>query len=268
MLDDKQKCIKIADEVHFGGPVEKERFISAFEYFANRGVELPVRMDDSSKDFKLALDKFFQALLFANHMGYIDADSSAEKDLEIALDLLEHDKNECLMKYQKALITAGEVKEQLGIDAEYEQKNYGIVQQVSPLQIVIDFAVSEGYVDSPEDVDQDLVFETIINGNEETLEKFHAGEISKSALKKAIGFAEDFGEMFFALSAINVDELENKLLEVKRSSVGKKKLGGSIKGIVKLYCYVVEEQIPCGSKNKVPKRNKALKPAILRELIA
>lgn len=267
MLDAKQKCVKVTEEIHFGGPVEIDRFISAVEYFARRGLTNRVRLTESEKDFDLAFDKFFQALLFASNMGYIDADSSAEKDLEIAIDLLEHDKDECLKKYQTGLITAGEVKMQLGIDAEYEQKNYGVVQHVSPLQIATDFAVSEGYVDSPDEIDQQLVFETIIDGNEETLEKFHAGEISKSAFKKAIGFAEEFGEMFFDLSAINVEELESKLLEVKRNSIGKKRLNGEIKSVVKLYCYVVEEQIACGPKNKVPKRNKSLKPAILRDLI-
>lgn len=268
IIGGKQKCVRIEKNVDFGGPVEIERFVSSVEYFANRGVELPVRMADSSKDCRLGLDKLFHALMFANDMGYIDAESTAENDLEIALDLIEHDENGYLKSYYSGEISAGEVKDQFGIDAEYEKEHYGIIQTVSSLQIAINFALNGGYVNSSEEVDEQLVFETIIDGNEEFLEKFNSGELSMSAFKRAIGFDEEFGAMFFSLSAINVEELENKLLEVKRSSIGKKKLNGSVKSVVKLYCYVVEEQIPCGPKHKIPKRNKALKTAILRDLIA
>lgn len=268
IIDAKQKTIKVVEGFEFGGPVECERFISAVDYFASRGLKVDVRFDESQNDFELELDKFFQAILFANNMTYIDANTAAERDIEIALELIERDKSDSLKNYYAGIISAGVVKEQLGIDAEYEKEHFGIVQTVSPLQIATNFAVSGGYVDSPDEVDEQLVFETIIDGNEETLERFNSGELSESAFKRAIGFAEEFGEMFFSLSAINVEALENKLLEVKRSSVGKKKLNGNIKSVVKLYCYVVEEQIPCGSKHKVPKRNKALKPTILRDLIA
>ena len=61
--------------------------------------------------------------------------------------------------------------------------------------------------------------------------------------------------MFFDISKIDINLIESELLEAKKSTIGKKKLNPKLKLIVLLYCYVVEGQIKCGPKNRVPKRN-------------
>ena len=61
--------------------------------------------------------------------------------------------------------------------------------------------------------------------------------------------------------------IENQLQELKRSLAKR----GEMKRwalLISLYCYLVENQVPCGPKGKVPKRNKGLKPANLRAQIA
>ena len=77
----------------------------------------------------------------------------------------------------------------------------------------------------------------------------------------------DFAEMYFNLSKVDVTAIEAQLQELKRVMAKKNELK-RFALLINLYCYLIEEQVPCGPKNKAPKRNKGLKPTNLKAQIA
>ena len=74
--------------------------------------------------------------------------------------------------------------------------------------------------------------------------------------------------MFFNLSSIDSRLIEEKLLNEKKSTLRGEKINESLKGVISLYCYLVEGQIPCGARMRKIKPKKTLKTSILRSLIS
>ena len=128
----------------------------------------------------------------------------------------------------------------------------------------MNFAIQNGYAECEEKISTDLIENVIISGNEELIERYNSGEISDEQFERKLGI-EELTEMFFDLSKIDISSIEENLLEVKKTTAGRKKIQNKM--IVLLYCYIIEGQIACGPKNRVPKRNKALKTSILKTLI-
>lgn len=257
---------------YIGGELEKQRYIWLVELFATKGLSMYVRYDLKTfkklkRPKKYNIGQFISAIKFVNEANLVRDTTSIERDFEIVDQLTKMDKKGFLIKYAFGELTIEEVKSNLGIDETFEFEFFGIKPPIKPKDVVSSFAIKNGYVESEEEIDEDLINNVIISKNEELIEKYSSGEIDETKFKEELGFTEEFSEMFFNLSKINIPLIEDKLLKVKKSTVGKKKIGNDLKLLVLLYCYIMDGQIACGPKKRVPKRNKALKTSILRTLV-
>ena len=136
-----------------------------------------------------------------------------------------------------------------------------------PEEIAIQFAIANGYVESEDEINLEMVNKILISGNEEILKKFAAGKITEETFKKRVGFEEEFAEMYFNLKKVEIDQIENLLQELKKSLAKSDRMKKHAL-LIRLYCYLVDEKVKCGPKNKVPKGNKGLKTSNLKSLIA
>ena len=78
---------------------------------------------------------------------------------------------------------------------------------------------------------------------------------------------EEFAEMYFNLKKVEIEKIESFLQDLKRAQTKSDKMR-KYATLIKLYCYLVDEKVKCGPKNKVPKGNKGLKTSNLKSLIA
>ena len=136
----------------------------------------------------------------------------------------------------------------------------------APYDVIIKFALANGYLASEDAANRQLIENVVIWGNEEKIMKFAAGEIDEETFKKRIGFEDEFADMYFDLKEVDVSVIEAKLLDLKKS-LAKSGVMQRSALTVRLYCYLVENEVKCGAKNKAAKRNKSLKPANLKSLI-
>lgn len=266
-------CYEIIKGMFVAGPVEMGRFVNLMELVAAKGLDMELKTDDAGNQLEepkmFNAKKFMSAVMFANEMAYLHSETAISKDFEIAEMLIKMDKEDAFERFFNGEITAEELKEILGIDADFEFENFGIRKQVSHSEIAKKFAVECGYVGNKSDISEELVDAVFISGNEELIEDYEDGIITREKFEKKIGFTNEFAEMFFVLSKIDVSAIEEKLLETKRTTTtGQKKIDHHLKMLVVLYCYLVENEIACGPRNRVPKRNKSLKPSNLKSFVA
>ena len=274
IVQDKYLSYEVRPEQYISGEREKNRLINLFEIFARKdltmrlesnpdtGKELP---EKQKKEYKVR--DFLAAIKFAKDAN-LASETSLVRDFEIADELIKRNKKKnVLSRYFQGDISILEVKAELKIDEIFEFEFFGIKPKVDHMEVIVNFAIQNGYVASRETISPELIEYVLITGNEEIIEQFNSGKIGVNKFEEKLGFDSDFAEMFFDFSKIDIGSIETELLEAKKSSVGKKKLNHRLKLIVLLYCYVVEGQIPCGPKNRIPKRNKALKTSILKTLV-
>ena len=264
-------CYEVAEDNFIGGAIERRRLIRAVELFAGKSLILYLRQSLKTRKVlkrpkKYNIGQFISAIKFANEANLVEA-TTIERDFEIADKLLKMDKGSALTKYGLGELTIEEVKSKLGIDEAFEFEFFGIKPKIDHKEVIAKFAITNGYVESKEDIDFELIENIIISGNEGLIEQYNSGEIDDKSFKKQIGFNEDFSGMFFSLSKIDIASIEEKLLEVKKSTIGKKKFDHNLTLLVLLYCYIMDGQITCGPKKRVPKRNKALKTSNLKALV-
>lgn len=265
-------CYQVVPGLHVAGPAEKARFIRLMEYVAGRGLTMAINTKANGEPRKRLkkynMRQFINAIQFANDADYLTSETDVKTDFKVATLLIKMDKNKDLMEYSREDENAVEnMKSSLGIDKQFEFEFLRVKKPVVLEDVVARFALKNGYVESVEQIDTSLIQEVIIPGNEKLLEEYDEGKIKDAKLKKKIGFSEEFSKMFFRLQEINVSAIEDKLLEVKKTTLVGKKIDDDLKLLVLLYCYIIEKQIPCGLKNRVPKRNKTLKPSNLRKII-
>ena len=160
--------------------------------------------------------------------------------------------------------TAEEIEDEVAPAADIQVVS--VAAEENPYDAIVQFAIENGYVSSEESVSRELIENVVICGNEDKVMKFAAGKIDEATFKKRIGFEEEFAEMYFDLKMVDATSIEAKLLELKRTLAKSDAMMKSAL-IVRLYCYLVENEVKCGSKNKAVKRNKSLKPANLKSLI-
>jgi len=164
--------------------------------------------------------------------------------IEIADELIKRDKrSKVLSKYFMGAVTIEEVKVKLRIDEVFEFKFFGIKPKVDHKTVVINFAIQNGYAEREEKVSHDLIENIIISGNEEIIERYNSGEISDEQFETELGI-KGFAEMFFDISKVDISSIEENLLEVKKTTAGRKKIENKM--IVLLYCYVVFDTL-CAS---------------------
>lgn len=265
-------CYQIDPDMYVAGPIERARFIRMMEYMAYREFTMATNTKENGeprkKVRKYNIKQFINAIQFANDANYLTSETTVKRDIKVANQLIKMDKKKALMEYSIEKENAvEEMKKELGIDEQFEYDFLGIKKPIALEEVVKEFALKNFYVELPEQLDISLVQNVLIPENETFWEKYSEGEITETTLKKKIGFSEEFAKMFFSLEKIDVSEIEAKLLEEKKTTIGSKKISNSLKLVVTLYCYIVENQIPCGPKKRVPKRNKTLKPSNLKKLI-
>lgn len=266
-------CYEIVKDMDVAGPIEAGRFVRLMELAMTMDYNIPIRHNESGEELPIEDVKFYNArkymaaIQFANKMEYLDAYTTVEEDFRMAEMFIEMDTSDILPKYLLGEATEDEVKESLGIDEVFERETLGIVREAALDEAVLQYAMEQGYVEEVSDTTMQFITELVIPGNEEIFQEYIEGGIDVETLERKIGFEPEFAEMYFDAGKVDFALLEGKLQDMKRSMADKKKLQRSALTI-SLYCYVVEGQIPCGPKNKVPKRNKGLKPANLKALIA
>lgn len=253
---------EVAEEFCVSGQAEINRIIRMVEYLAGIGYKMKTS-DGRVCDMGL----YMSAFNFLHTMKYVDISIKPEREFELAEMLIARDTNGGFELYKDGEIDEKELKKSLGIDAKFEKEQFGIVTVANPEEIAISFAIDNGYVGSTDQISTELLSNVILPGNEENFRKFGKMEIDLNTLKNRIGFEEEFAEMYFNLSKVDISAIESKLQELKRglSKKGEMKRWAML---INLYCYLVEEQVPCGPKNKVPKRNKGLKTVNLKAQIA
>lgn len=275
MINATQICYEVIPETIVGGECEKGRYIRLVETFKAKDLSMYLNFDietrkELKKPKKYNVAHFLSAIEFANEANLVSGETTVQRDFEIADMLIKRDKKRILCNYSSIGLTTDEVKSKLGIDETLEFEFFGIKPKIEHKDVIAKFALENGYIESEDEINeennQNLIQELIISGNEELIERYSSGEIDEEKFKKKLGISEEFAEMFFNLSKVDIASIEEKLLEVKKSTVGKKKFGNDLKLLGLLYCNIMEGQIACGPKNRVPKGNKALKPSNLRRV--
>lgn len=276
---DVQQCYyEICDGFFVADDSEAQRWITLFEYLAAYDIVLKTSFDGNGGTLPEVeyynVGALSAAISYAMEVGYLNASTMVIRDFEIAKKLLTLEgAEELFLKFKRMEVSVEEMRNLLGIDEEFEDNVLKIEKIISPeerakclVQTIIKLALNNGYAKCEEDIDSTLVENIFIPGNEENIEKFSNGQISASELEKRIGFETEFAEGYFNTSKIDVNIVEAKLQDIKKS--GRKELVRKSKLLISLYCYVVKNGIPCGPKHKPAKRNKGLKPEILESLIA
>lgn len=253
---------KVFEDFYVSGQTEIDRIIRTVEYLAAAGFKLK---NLAGKECDMGI--YMSTFNFMHSMKYVDVTMSIEHEIELAEILIERDSTGAIQEYKIGNISEDDLKERLGIDATFEKETFGIEHCASPLEIAENFAVDNQYVSDQSKINSELLENVVLLGNEEQFVKYAKGEIDENVLKKNIGFDEGFAEMYFDLAKVDMTLIENKLQELKRGLAKKCEMKRWAL-LITLYCYLVEGQIPCGPKNKVPKRNKGLKPANLKAQIA
>lgn len=252
----------VSDGFDISGQKEINRILRMIEYLAAINFKM-----QTSEGKVCDMGIYMAAFNFMHSMKYIDDTVNPKKEFELAEILIARDTTGAIAEYQKEQINDDELKSRLSINSAFERKNFGFASNVTPAEAAEDFAFDNGYVGNKCEISEQLMENVILPGNEAHFKKFGIGEIDEETLKSRIGFEESFAEMYFDLTKVDIVAIESKLQELKRSLAKK----GEMKRwslLISLYCYLIEEQVPCGPKNKVPKRNKGLKPDNLKAQIA
>ena len=253
---------EVCKDFYVSGQAEIDRIIRTMEYLS--AIEFELETGDGKK---CNMGQYMAAFNFMHGMEYIDVTIQPKREFELAAILIERDTSGAIMEFKNGQITAEELKARLEIDAKFEKEIFGIERLASPTEIAENFAVDNEYVSEHSKISRELLENVVLLGNEEEFVRFAKGEIDEETLKRNIGFEESFAEMYFDLAKVDMTAIENQLQELKRSLAKR----GEMKRwalLISLYCYLVENQVPCGPKGKVPKRNKGLKPANLRAQVA
>lgn len=255
------------DEDEFSGHEEMTRVVRYIDYLAKREIVMNAKYLVNKKRVEtipVNVGRFMTAFEFARSHEYISSETSVERDVEVIDSLLERDQDDIWLSAKRGEITFEEVETKLQIDRSFEKEVLNIKKQENPEETAIRFAIESGYcADVP---DKELIRAVMLPGNEKALERYAAEEIDTQTFKRKIGFNEEFAEMYFNLDKVDIPVIEEKMQAMKRSTSGKNEMRANAL-IINLYCYLVEEQIPCGAKRRVPKRNKGLKTQILKSLV-
>lgn len=266
ILSRKRELYLVNDDI-FSSFDEMSRFERYFWYLVETEYAIPTQyLDDEDGSIKVIMKNagaFMAAEKFATEMEYISKETDIARDFEVTDHLLEKAGEEAWLEVKRESISVEEIKERFKIDSTFEKEVLNFKKKETPEEVAIRFAKESGYCESP---DKELIENVLLPGNETTFEKYSAEEISIETLKKRIGFDDRFGKMYFDYKNVDMSAIEERLMEIKRSFSGKQEVKSNTL-LINLYCYLVEGQIPCGAKMKAPKRNKGLKPAILRSLV-
>ena len=151
-----------------------------------------------------------------------------------------------------------------------EVNGYSARMNYMMIESLIRHAMASEYITYPDEVAIDVIMNVLIPAYQPVIMEYRGGSIGGWGLEHQCGIPEEIAEGFFNLKAFDVKKAEEKLMELKNNRhAGRSKAAYyENSGLIRTYCYVIENSIPCGAKMKAPKRNSGLKPKILLGLIA
>lgn len=265
------EAYEIIKDFEVSSQTEANRIIFMFEYASKKGFtmkakEVP-RGNKPAKDFNCVFGSHIAAFEFSRKEGYLTESSSLEEEFKIANEIIERADKKIWLGYLNQIISHEELKALLQIDKKFEEEVLGFKRPETTMETVVRFATEAGYLKEENLPDEEFIKKVIIENNESSIAKFSVGEISEESFKKKIGFEEKFAEMYFDSKKVDMTAIEAKLLELKKNRAGKAEMRRSAL-LIKLYCYIVQNNVKCGPKGKAPKGNKSLKPQNLLAMIA
>lgn len=212
---------------------------------------------------------------------YAKANLMKYPDVEVLMEQVRAAEAEIIKKREAAAAAAanGEKAEEPEAPAEVEvPKVSKDVPYESDIQderdaavsALCEYAISKGYIENPSELAMDIVNDVLLTYFEDYIVHFTNPEIGGKKIMRNCGIPEEFAAGFFNLKKLDIEMIEKKLLELKNNRHSRTSGNAYYenRGIVRLYCYVINNNIACGPKMKVPKRNSSLKPKILEGLIA
>ncbi len=266
VVDKKFQFYKLFKDSYVGGEAEANRVLELIDYCAANDIHLPTKLEDGT-DATVDVRDFLAYLDFAKAEGYIAKES--EDDLKRYFAFMQVPAFEDNLKlFEAGTISSTELKAMCNISEEFEA-SLGIERKKDPFDIAKKFALAHHYIEKEDDLSNQLLQDVIVSGAEDIWLGYDSHAISEEKLLRKFGF--ELGiippNYFFVSTAIDTAQLEKVLLDIKSRRLKGKELS-RYSYVIKLYCYLVDNQVPCGPKGKVSKGNKHIKTANLRALIA
>jgi len=250
------------------GKIEKGRLFSLIDTLVKYEYQFPIETNTYNSIEYINFGHYIAAYKYAFAKGYISIDSDFEYDFEVLRKIVELPgaKSHLLhLWYEEESLS--DFERNLEIDIEsIDQLIWEIKESFSPVaeeaSAAISFAIEAGCISDSNKAEATLMLDAYLPILKQNFLDYSKDNNLKK-LKKEIGFDEDFSKMYFNLRNIKVTQIEEKLLELKRNSANIK----HYKLLILLYAWLVDNQIPCGVKNKPIKRKKNLKTEILLDLV-
>lgn len=257
------------------GEVEKGRLFALINTLVKYEYQFPIetKTDDSEeKNIEyINFGHYMAAYKYAFAKGYITIESDLEYDFQVLSEIVElPGAKSHLIKLWYEEESISDFESNLEIDIEtIDQMFWETKESFLPVEeevtAVINFAVASKCIsDSHNEIaDATIMLDAYLPILKQDFLDYSKDNNLKN-LKKKIGFNEDFSKMYFNLRNVKVTQIEEKLLDLKRNPANIK----HSKLLILLYVWLVDNQIPCGVKNKPIKRKKNLKPEILSNLVS
>ena len=266
------------------GDKERAFYFNLFKYMADqnltfKGLAYNLETGEAIEDHTFEWQVYYALTLFALQRGYISAELPLKQCFE-NIDILaefyssDDDAERGMIRSmiglywfsEKSDADAEHLANIMGIDATFEKERFGIVQKKTPEEAVLSFAAENNIeiADTQQTLD-------MINGfwipyfNDAIVKYTESGDEKK--FKKSIGYDSEFANAYFNLKDVNIPEIQKKLLSLKNSRASDKQMHNNAL-LIALYCYIIEGNIPCGTKKRLPERVKNLRPDILKTFIA
>lgn len=230
----------------FSGQFEAKLYYELFEFMANEGLTLKGRginvENGVETEHDFSVRAYMSALKYCLERKLINSKAKLEETaMEVERLTMNEELEGMLQDYWFGKIPASEVAK--------------VAEKVK---------IPECLKEASEEV-MKFVEETF---NKE-LKDFAEGKTTEEEFKQKVGFKEEFSGM------LNIEEVDGKALEKFLAEF--KKIPDRNKSVKKMreakffvlyYCFLVENEIKCGAKNKTLKKNKAFKPEILKKIVA
>lgn len=264
------EVFEIIKDFEVSSKTEVERIVFMFECVAKKGWTMKAKEvttgNAEPQDFDCLYGCHLAAFKFAKVEGYLSDDESLEREFEVANAMIERANNKTWLGYLKGSISHEELKNILNIDKMFEEEVLGIKTPETSLETVVRFARAERYLREDEEADEELIQQVIVANYEKDIKRFATGEINSESFKNKIGLSEKFAPMYFDRKKVEIIDIEGKLLELKKNRVGNAQMQ-KYALLIRLYCYIVQNNVKCGQKKRAPKGNKSLKPQNLLAMI-
>lgn len=256
------------------GEVEKGRLFALINTLVKYEYKFPIEVTTDSEEKSIeyiSFGHYMAAYKYAFAKGYITIESDLEYDFQVLSEIVElPGAKSHLIKLWYEEESISDFESNLEIDIEtIDQMFWETKESFLPVEeevtAVINFAVASKCIsDSHNEIaDATIMLDAYLPILKQDFLDYSKDNNLKN-LKKKIGFNEDFSKMYFNLRNVKVTQIEEKLLDLKRNPANIK----HSKLLILLYVWLVDNQIPCGVKNKPIKRKKNLKPEILSNLVS